>query len=45
MDSQIDHLDENLKAIANEIRGTKDETKAGSSTETSTETTTEQEGE
>lgn len=45
MDSQIDHLDENLKAIANEIRGTKDETKADSSTETSTETTTEQEGE
>lgn len=45
MDSQIDHLDENLKAIANEIRETKDETKAGSSTETSTETTTEQEGE
>lgn len=45
MDSQIDYLDDNLKAIANEIRGTKDETKADSSTESTTESTTEQEGE
>lgn len=42
MDSQIDNLDDKLKAIANEIRETENK-KADSSTETSSQTTTEQE--
>ncbi|MDO4664134.1 MAG: peptidylprolyl isomerase [Erysipelotrichaceae bacterium] len=45
MDSQIDNLDEKLKAIADEIRGTKADSKTETSSETASETSTEQEGE
>lgn len=50
MDSQIENLDDKLKAIANDIRGipnteTSTEENSSETTETTTETTTEQEGE